>query len=218
MKGKRLKKKPTNKQLDEILCSHLDWLFGLDKKGKPADFEYANLSHLDLHNVMLPSANFRYAKLRGTDFHDAELSGADLSYSELEYADLRNATLREADLRYAKLSDAKLDGVILSNISVNDETALSECMLQVVSLGGYYKSPVCTQYFAERDLVQSSLVDLEKGVSLDEFAAYIDEHYPHDVEEEYFMRDQYLALLELFRAMRRIVEIRKSIAGKDREV
>ena len=208
MKGKRLKKKPTNKQLGEILCSHLDWLFGLDKKGKRADFEYANLSHLDLHNVMLPSANFRYAKL----------SGADLSYSELEYADLRNATLREADLRYAKLSDAKLDGAILSNIRVNDATALSECMLQVVSLGGYYKSPVCTQYFAERDLVQSGLIDLEKGVSLDEFAAYIDEHYPHDVEEEYFMRDQYLALLELFRAMRRIVEIRESIAGKDREV
>ena len=61
-------------------------------------------------------------------------------------------------------------------------------MLQVVSLGGGYKSPVCTQYFAERDLVQSVWGELE-NVSLDEFAAYIDEHYPPDAEDEHFMRD-----------------------------
>lgn len=217
MKRKRYKKKPTNEQLSEILELHFNWLFRHNKKEKRADFERANLSHLSLRGAMLPNANFRYAKLRGTDFRDAELSGADLSYSELEYADLRNAILREADLRYAKLSDAKLDGAILSDIVVNDETELSECMLQVVSLGGGYKSPVCTQYFAERDLVQSVWGELE-NVSLDEFAAYIDEHYPPDAEDEHFMRDQYLALVELFRAMRRIVEIRESTARKGREV
>ena len=99
------------KELDEILKRHKDWLDGIG--GERANLQYANLRGANLRDANLRGADLRDANLRGADLQDANLQGADLRDANLRGADLRDANLRGANLRYANLRDANLRGADL---------------------------------------------------------------------------------------------------------
>jgi uncharacterized protein YjbI with pentapeptide repeats len=118
-------------------------LQGFDLSGltfETADFQNAFLEGADLNHANLKGSNFRACRLRGINLFWAQLSGADLADSQMQNANLflcnlRRAYLVEADLENAycdgtqmegaDFGDARLNGVILSNVLLDNSTLFS---------------------------------------------------------------------------------------------
>ena len=89
------------------------------------EFNYAQLSGInlystDLKKAILFNADLRNADLRFAKLRDAELITADLRFAKLSGADLSNAILRGADLRNTDLGNAKLIGTDLKPAKSSD--------------------------------------------------------------------------------------------------
>jgi len=196
-------RKPTQDQLKNILDLHWKWAFS-EEGGQRADLERVNLSHCNLQNAFLGGACLRHAKLRGIDLRRADLGGADLYGAQLQFADLRDADLSYADLRCANLQYAKLDRTVLQHVTLNDMTATSEKVVQIISLG-YTGAPSDIRYFVEKNLIQYGC-GYEPEKSLDAFVSQIDKCYPAVSAENRLVRRQYYALIDYFREVKRIWE------------
>ncbi len=90
--------KLSDKQLEEILDAHCEWLDTDGEHGSQANLRGADLRGADLVWENLGKANLSGADLRGADLRWADLRGADLSGANLSEANLSAADLRGADL------------------------------------------------------------------------------------------------------------------------
>ena len=79
----------------------------------------ADLSGSNLSDAYLPDANLIGAILRG-----ANLSGANLRGANLLLADLTDADLSSADLEEAELTRARMNGAILCNTTMPDDSVI----------------------------------------------------------------------------------------------
>lgn len=66
----------TQKELNEVLHLHKQWLKSNGNKGKRADLQNADMQYADMRR-----ADMRRADLRGADMRRADLQYADLDYS-----------------------------------------------------------------------------------------------------------------------------------------
>jgi uncharacterized protein YjbI with pentapeptide repeats len=83
-----------------------------------ADFEGADLSHVDMSGADLEQTQFKFANLSQADLTGANLLFSDLRGADLSHADLSRATLLEANLAGANLSEANLDRTTFQNTTL----------------------------------------------------------------------------------------------------
>ena len=100
-------KKPTEKELKQLLEKHRKWWLGEDG-GERADLRRANLIDANLIGANLRRANLIGANLIDANLIDANLIGANLIGANLRRANLIGANLIDANLRRANLIDANL--------------------------------------------------------------------------------------------------------------
>ena len=197
----------SNKELNEILEKHKDWLNNKEG-GKRADLRDADLSHVnlygaDLHNVILRGADLTDAILRGAnlsiaDLRCANLQGANLSRADLQCAILRDANLSRVDLRCANLQGANLHDTLLQNVNLQkanlqfanlngadlSEADLSRANLKYVKrrwfvyAGSIGSRNAETLYFADYDNIRCGCWNNYNGGTLAEFKARINKVYP----------------------------------------
>lgn len=98
----------TDKQLNETLQSHKQWLGNRHGAGKRADLRGADLRR----------ANFEGADLRWCDFRAADLSGANLSKADFTNADLRGCDLRGASCVGTMFVNARLEGANMEGVDL----------------------------------------------------------------------------------------------------
>lgn len=111
MKGQRFMATITQRELNERIRQHEEWLKN-EAKGNSPSFAGLDLSGLDLKGANLYHSNFKGSCLRGCNFRCS-----DLGYSELEGADLTEANLKNANLFRANLKQA-----VLKDVEVNEYT------------------------------------------------------------------------------------------------
>lgn len=114
------------------------------------EFDFYNLSNVDLSNAdlnhaSLINADLRYAKLSNADLsyaclYNVDLSNADLSNADLSYADLSYAILNHADLKYANLNYANLSCACLYNTDLNEQERIRQGIVLDKSMIGYKKA------------------------------------------------------------------------------
>ena len=188
----------TVKELKEILEKHKKWL--KDEAGgvradlygaylRDADLQRADLQGTDLRGADLRGAYLRGADLRGAYLRGADLLGADLRGANLQYADLLGANLRDTNLQNADLYCAKLQGV------------QRPWLVYTGNIGSRYAE---TLYFVDYDSVRCGCWNDDRGGTLAEFKARIDEAYPADSENEEYQRYrlEYLSAIKMFESMR----------------
>ncbi len=90
---------------------HTLWVNG--KGGRKAEFDFKDLSGVNLEGASLCSASFAGTNLAGAILRGADLSSASLLGADLEGADCSDANLTGVDLRGANLHKATLSGAIL---------------------------------------------------------------------------------------------------------
>jgi Pentapeptide repeats (8 copies) len=102
----------------------------------------ANLSGVVLEEASLYGANLRYTVLTGADMRNADLRAyleyGNLHGAHLESANLRDAKLYGADLRGASLRGAYLYGADLREVIHNNDTATSQAMTDVTTVGRWW--------------------------------------------------------------------------------
>jgi hypothetical protein len=118
----------TQKELNEVLRLHKQWLESNGNKGKRAHMHRANLQGAYMQGVNmqgaymqgvnLQNAHMRDANLKGTDMQGADMQGADmqgvnLQGANMQRADLQNADMRGADRRGTNMKGANLKGANL---------------------------------------------------------------------------------------------------------
>lgn len=153
----------TQKEFDEILRKHKNWLS--NKKGgrkakltgydlKNIDFRGANLKRADISesdlssvdfsdkDVILEEVNFVEAILKGANFHDVVLEDCEFSASDLE-----NAVFRGADL-----TGSYMDEAILRNVN------FSEANLQSVN---FTKSRLLNSLFRSSNLSETDFTEAD---------------------------------------------------------
>jgi uncharacterized protein YjbI with pentapeptide repeats len=117
-----------DKEFQDIIAQHQEWLKTKGKSGKRADFtRYSGHEYWTFDNRRIiigsPLINLDGKKLRNLDLSEAILSGmslrnVDLSGTNLFKADLRGVKLTNSNLSDALLQDAKLYGADLNNVVV----------------------------------------------------------------------------------------------------
>jgi hypothetical protein len=93
----------TQKELNEVLRLHKQWLESNGNKGKRADLQGANLRRANLQGADMQGADMRGADMRGANLRRANLRRADLQGANLRRANLQGADMRGADMRGANL-------------------------------------------------------------------------------------------------------------------
>lgn len=217
-------------ELNEIVESHVKWLYG---DGKRAD-----LAGADLHGADLDRANLRGADLYGADLHGANLSGAILYRADLYGANLRGANLYGASLYRANLYRANLSGADLYGASLRgadmseanlhganlcgadlyearlygaDLSEANLCgadlptgMYQVVGAGSCNRS---TTYDTINDQVVCGCWYDGKGNHLDSFIDRVESIYgPNGENPNSVHYTEYMAAIDFFRAMKQLKE------------
>jgi hypothetical protein len=142
-KSPYIDRKPTPRELEEILTNHLKWLTTKPEVSiseEQANFCGADLTKVDLHRTSTNESELSPAFLRKAILTKAKLRGADLRSVNLAEADLRGADLREAklcgaDLRGAILDWANLSGANLTDVSLGKVTLGSSSTQSNMSLG-----------------------------------------------------------------------------------
>lgn len=123
--------------LQSIDMSHCDFA---NAKLRGAQLVGANLQEANLFMAQLIEANLQTADLRGANLERAFLSGANMQQANLRGArvgtslwrvnlsgaDLRGADLSQAELFRTNLQGAWLEGIILADTKINDDTVLPD--------------------------------------------------------------------------------------------
>ena len=104
------------------------------KRGKIADFSYANFREVDFSHADFRWINFRVVNFSRADFSNADFSWVNFSHTDFSNADFRNANFiganftnadfsytefRWVDFRYANFSNADFRGVNFTNADFN---------------------------------------------------------------------------------------------------
>ena len=165
-------------KIDEILNSHKEWLDTNGKKGKQADFSYANLHGVDFSRLDLSDANFAGATLIETDFHKADLSNANFNHADLSNADLSEANLSGANLRRAIFTDADLRKVNLHRTKIL-KAFLRGAFLpdEIYMIEGAGSRHRCTYYDTINDFVKCGCWDDDAGNHLESFKKRVEGTY-----------------------------------------
>ena len=129
------------------------------------------------------------ADLRGADLRCVDLRCVDLRCADLHCADLRGTDLRGTDLR-----DTNVYGVNLKG-------AYRPWLVYAGNIGSRRYE---TLYFADYDSVRCGCWNDDRGGTLAEFKARIDEVYPADSENEEYQRYriEYRSAIKMFESMR----------------
>jgi len=89
-----------------------------------ADLEGADLRRADLSDCRGTGAVLRGADLRAASLRGGQLKDTDLRNADLRAADLRNATIETPDLRGADLRDCNVEGLVLRDPLVDEQTRM----------------------------------------------------------------------------------------------
>ena len=232
----------TQKEFDEIYEKHQKWLKGEQggKQALFEDVSLKNisLSELCLRKTHFSKVLFKKsitdADLRVTTFKDcvfcnvvfghcdiaiALFKGCDLTNCEFTHTNLGSANFENTDLKDVKFYNCSLDSSYFDDCSDTCGIAFHNCnitkmdMPEPVYCIGPIGSRYClTTFFAGRNVVQCGCWNEEKGGTLEEFRARIDEIYPEGSQDEDLMfREQYLTAIEFFERMRKLYLIEKNV-------
>ncbi len=178
--GKFVGQRPTEKQLDEVLKLHGEWL-GLEGKEarlkdvvKRANLCGADLTEANLRRTLLLQANLSKARLVMANLSEADLSEANLSEARLLGANLSKAVLKQANLsgahlvgnlREANLAWANLRGAVFRSADMR-EADLTEADFA----NTYFYRTKVPNFDSWRSAKNLSLVTFDlDGVTLSEF-------------------------------------------------
>jgi len=177
-KGPWAGKKPTDKELQQILAEHKAW-WAAGAEGDPpndlseidlrerdlekailfrANLQGANLRCANLQDVMLGLANSQEVNLEGANLQGAYCSWANLQEANLEGANLEETYLEEANLQKAFLGEANLQKAYLSMANLQKaflaEANLQEAYLQEANFRG---ADLCSANLRKADLRGANL-------------------------------------------------------------
>ena len=202
-------------ELNEIVESHVKWLYGDGKRADlaGADLRGANLYNANLRKTDLHGANLHSADLAGADLYGANLRGANLRHVDLYSANLRRADLYGASLCKADLRGANLEGANLKKADIH-ETNLwmaylegAELPIGVYQIVGPGSCNRCTTYDTINDQVVCGCWDDGKGNHLDSFIDRVESIYgPNGEKPDSVHYTEYMAAIDFFRAMKQLKE------------
>lgn len=223
------------KEFDEIYEKHQKWLReeqgGEQALFKNVSLENISLSDLCLRMVrfsrvlfkkMIVDANLQAATFKDCVFHDVVFAhcniaitlfkGCDLTNCEFTHTDLKSVDFESTNLKNVKFYTCSLDSSSFDEYSNTAGIVFRSCNIARINMPepvyciGPIGSRYClTTFFAGRNIVQCGCWNEEKGGTLEEFKARIDEVYPSCSEgEELMFREQYLAAIEFFERMRKL--------------
>lgn len=213
----------TDEELQDILAKHKKWLNdeadGVRADLRNVDLSYANMkganlesadlqdatfAHANLTNVILSGAKLRGAVLRCTNLCGAALQFADLTNANLTNAILSGANLSVADLRFVNWQCANLNHANLQGAKLSHSNLKYAGRPWLIYAGPIGSRKAETLYFADYDSVRCGCWNDDRGGTLAEFKARIDEVYPADSENEEYQRYrlEYLLAIKMFEGMR----------------
>jgi len=113
-------KRPTDKELRQILADHKAWYQGGGRKPCPHDLSQIDLAGFNLNKIDLRGANLQDARIDGANLHNTNLDGTDFQRASLRDAQLDDSNLRKAKLCGADLRRANLQGSRLPEANLRD--------------------------------------------------------------------------------------------------
>ena len=116
------------KQLDNIILRHRQWIDEVLQSSLSFSSGRANLNGANLSGLSLKGANLSCADLRGADLREADLSHANLSRCLLQGANLQRTILVKTKLQKAELSGADLRDIEYKDVCW-DKVDLSQCTI-----------------------------------------------------------------------------------------
>lgn len=110
----------TQKEVNEILQRHEQWLASDGKEGQQANFREKNLAGIDLSNRALEHINFTNANLRLTNFEDSYIKNSNFTATDLEQSAFDYTVIKDCKFDRGKLVGATFENSELEQVSFTE--------------------------------------------------------------------------------------------------
>lgn len=178
-----------------------------EKSITDARLQIATFKDCVFHDITFSHCNMEIAT-----FNECDLTGCKFTHTDLSSVDFKNTNLKDV-----KFYTCSLDGTYFDDNSDTAGIMFRSCNIRRIDMPepvyciGPIGSRYClTTFFAGRNIVQCGCWNEEKGGTLEEFKARIDDVYPSCSEgEDLMFREQYLAAIDFFERMRKLAEKEK---------
>ena len=172
-----------------------------------ANLQAATFKDCVFHNVVFAHCNIAITLFKGCDLTNCEFTHTDLKSVNFESTNLKNVKFYTCSLDSSSFDDnSDTTGIVFRSCNI----AQIDMPKPVYCIGPIGSRYCLTTFFAGRNIVQCGCWNEEKGGTLEEFKARINEVYPEGSQgEELIFREQYLAAIEFFERMRKLYLTKK---------
>lgn len=108
------------KEVDEMLQRHEQWLASDGKEGQQANFREKNLAGVDLSHRTLEHIDFTSANLRLSNFEDSYITNSNFTAADLEQSAFDYTVIKDCKFDRGKLAGATFENSELEQVSFTD--------------------------------------------------------------------------------------------------